>query len=69
MEDLIQKSRRKSGWVTGMKRRYIYDLIDWHQKLIVILGYRGIGKTTLLLQYLSELCKKRSLSEPGRFLL
>jgi hypothetical protein len=58
MEHLIQKSRKKSDWVRGKERRYIYDLIDWHQKLIVILGYRGIGKTTLLLQYLSDSAKK-----------
>ena len=58
MEHLIQKSLRKSGWVTGKKKRCIYDLIDWNQKLIMILGYRGIGKTTLLLQYLSDSVKK-----------
>ena len=35
-------------------KRYLYDKIDFSQKLISILGQRGVGKTTLLLQYLKE---------------
>jgi len=30
--------------------RYLYDRIDWNQRLIAITGARGTGKTTLLLQ-------------------
>ncbi len=32
--------------------RYLFDDINWNQQLIAIKGLRGVGKTTLLLQYL-----------------
>jgi predicted AAA+ superfamily ATPase len=36
-------------------KRYFFDEVDFNQKLIGIIGDRGIGKTTFLLQYLKEL--------------
>jgi predicted AAA+ superfamily ATPase len=36
-------------------RRYFFDLVDFNDKLIGILGPRGVGKTTFLLQYLKDL--------------
>jgi len=36
-------------------RRSLYHEIDFDDKMIAILGARGIGKTTLLFQYLQEL--------------
>ncbi len=35
-------------------KRYLYEKIDWGQRLIGILGQRGQGKTTLMLQYIKE---------------
>lgn len=35
--------------------RFIYDRVDWNNRLIGLTGGRGTGKTTLLLQYLSSL--------------
>ena len=35
-------------------KRYIFDIIDFNQRLIGIIGARGVGKTTFLLQYLKE---------------
>jgi predicted AAA+ superfamily ATPase len=35
-------------------KRYFFDKVDFSEKLIGILGDRGIGKTTFLLQYLKE---------------
>lgn len=35
-------------------RRYLYDRIDWRDRLIMIKGARGTGKTTLMLQRLRE---------------
>jgi predicted AAA+ superfamily ATPase len=35
-------------------RRYFFDKVDFDNKLIGILGSRGIGKTTFMLQYLSD---------------
>lgn len=36
-------------------KRYFYKRVDFYEKMIGILGDRGIGKTTFLLQYLKEL--------------
>lgn len=33
-------------------RRYLYDQIDWEERLIGIKGAKGVGKTTLLLQHI-----------------
>ena len=35
-------------------KRYIHKVVDFDQKLIGIVGARGVGKTTFLLQYLKE---------------
>ncbi len=58
MENLKEKSERKTKLVLEKKRRYLYGRIDWGQRLIIVLGYRGSGKTTLILQYLSSAHKK-----------
>ncbi len=36
-------------------RRYLYSEIDWEARMIGLTGYRGVGKTTLLLQKLASL--------------
>jgi len=36
-------------------KRYFFNLIDFNEKLIGLIGARGIGKTTFLLQYLKSL--------------
>jgi len=38
-------------------KRYLFDTIDFNSQIIGIVGSRGVGKTTLLLQYLKELKK------------
>lgn len=58
MENLIQKSEAKTEAASGLAKRYLFQQIDWAQRLIVILGYRGSGKTTLMLQFLSSTSKK-----------
>lgn len=35
-------------------KRYLYSRIDWDNRLIGIIGSRGVGKTTLLLQYYQD---------------
>jgi len=37
------------------KKRYFYNELENDEKLLAILGARGVGKTTALLQYLTEL--------------
>ena len=32
--------------------RYLHDEIEWSSRLIAILGSRGVGKTTMLLQHI-----------------
>jgi predicted AAA+ superfamily ATPase len=34
--------------------RYLYDKINWDNRLTAIKGARGVGKTTMLLQYMKE---------------
>jgi len=36
------------------KKRYLYQEINWNLKSIAILGQRGLGKTTMMLQYIKE---------------
>jgi len=43
----------KSQAIPGYKR-FLYAKIDFNERLIGIMGARGTGKTTLLLQYLKE---------------
>ena len=39
-------------------KRYIFNKIDFDEKMIAIFGARGVGKTTTLFQYLLELQAK-----------
>lgn len=42
--------------------RYMYDRINWDARMIGLMGPRGIGKTTLVLQHIKEqLPRKESL--------
>lgn len=47
-------SSRKVNDVSLDFRRFLYGQIDWSQRLISIIGPRGVGKTTLLLQRLKD---------------
>ena len=40
-------------------KRFLFEKIDFNERLIGILGSRGVGKTTMLLQYLNSIYKKR----------
>jgi len=48
--------------VTNQYFRFLIDKIDWSQRLIAIRGARGVGKTTLILQYLKYVLKNREES-------
>lgn len=45
--NLLKKTKTK-------QKRYLFEKIDFSQRLIGIVGQRGVGKTTLLLQYLNS---------------
>jgi hypothetical protein len=54
MESLIRKSIRKINDTDTTFKRYLYERVDWSDRLIFIKGARGTGKTTLLLQHLKD---------------
>jgi hypothetical protein len=58
MEILLSKSVKKVASASGKAKRLIFDDIQWNERLILLLGYRGVGKTTLLLQRLQEIGDK-----------
>lgn len=39
--------------------RYMYDKIDWNARMIGLLGPRGVGKTTMVLQHIKEQLPRR----------
>ncbi len=50
MEKLIGQYRALIDNTSLQFVRYLYNKIDWNNRFIAILGARGVGKTTLLLQ-------------------
>lgn len=57
MEKLIQQFQSRLKSVDLTFKRYLWNEIDWKNRLIAITGARGVGKTTLLLQYIRETFK------------
>lgn len=58
---LILSDQIKSQHVPEYKR-FLYNKIDFNERLIGLIGARGAGKTTMLLQYLKlEVSKKEAL--------
>lgn len=53
MERLFREQQRLIDSIIPTKR-YIYGQIDWNARCTGILGARGTGKTTLMLQYITE---------------
>jgi predicted AAA+ superfamily ATPase len=54
MEKLIQFSASRIDSVDTSFKRYLWNTIKWDNRLIAITGARGVGKTTMLLQYIRE---------------
>ena len=53
--DFLYQNHQKT--ITELKtefRRDFIDQIDWDERMIAIKGARGVGKTTLMLQYIKE---------------
>ena len=48
MEKLFQQFTRKISNTSANFRRYLYDDINWKDRLIAIKGSRGVGKTLIL---------------------
>ena len=54
VEQLYIISDRKIREVDTSFHRYLYDQINWNNRLISVKGARGTGKTTMLLQRIKE---------------
>lgn len=54
MRNLRIKYLRLLNSIKLKPKRFLYDNIDWQERLIIIKGQRGTGKTTLLLQYIKS---------------
>lgn len=52
MENLKEQFRAQLDQVDSGFIRYLHDQIEWDARLIALLGARGVGKTTLLLQHI-----------------
>jgi predicted AAA+ superfamily ATPase len=63
MQRLLENYNRLLGEELPSSFRYLYDTINWDNRLIVLKGARGVGKTTMLLQHIS-----RSFEDPAKAL-
>ena len=54
MENLFKTSQRLVASVQMNTFRYLYDKINWEDRLIMIKGSRGVGKTTMFRQRINE---------------
>lgn len=62
METLYQKFENLLQYTSIDFKRYLYDKIAWNSRMIGIIGSRGVGKTTLMLQYIKgNLDSKKTL--------
>lgn len=60
IQDLYVSSTRLVREVDCHFKRYIYPTIDWDARMLCIRGAKGVGKTTLMLQYIKEHFTKSS---------
>ncbi len=60
MQTLVSAYNIRINEVSDHFVRYLYYVIDWKERLIGIKGARGVGKTTLLLQYIKRTFPERT---------
>ncbi|MEA1916345.1 MAG: AAA family ATPase [Campylobacterota bacterium] len=60
---MIEQLQLLSNQILSQKvpeyKRFLFDKIDFNERLIGVLGSRGVGKTTILLQYLHTVFKEK----------
>lgn len=54
MRTLYQKFETLLQNTTTDFKRYLYDNVSWESRMIGIIGARGVGKTTMILQHIKE---------------
>ncbi|NJN28407.1 MAG: ATP-binding protein [Cyclobacteriaceae bacterium] len=54
MRTLYQKFETLLRNTTMDFKRYLYEKVSWNSRMVGIIGARGVGKTTMVLQYIKE---------------
>ncbi len=54
METLFQKQKLLLARTNLLFKRYMYGKFPWNSHMVGLVGPRGVGKTTMLLQYIKE---------------
>lgn len=54
MDSLYERQQVLLGHTNLSFKRYMYDKIPWNSRMTGLVGPRGVGKTTMLLQYIKE---------------
>jgi len=54
MRTLYRKYKTLLENTTTDFKRYLYEKVSWDSRMIGIIGARGVGKTTMILQYIKE---------------
>jgi predicted AAA+ superfamily ATPase len=60
MRTLYQKFETLLQSTTTDFKRYLYDKVSWDSRMIGIIGARGVGKTTMILQHIKENLNSKS---------
>lgn len=60
MDKLQERYSKLLQEITLDFHRYMYDRINWQSRMIGLTGPRGVGKTTLILQYMKEMLPRES---------
>ena len=55
LDNLRKLEKRILKEISSDYKRYLHNIIDFNSQMIGVVGSRGVGKTTLLLQYIKEL--------------
>jgi predicted AAA+ superfamily ATPase len=54
MKALYQKFETLLQDTTTDFKRYLYDRVSWDSRMVGVIGPRGVGKTTMILQYIKQ---------------
>ena len=54
MESLYEHMHKQLASAKFDFRRYQYDRINWENRMLALVGPRGVGKTTLFLQRIHD---------------
>lgn len=54
MDNLFEQSNKLINNIDVEFQRYIYNEINWQNRMIGLIGPRGVGKTTLVLQHINK---------------